>query len=149
MIFKHCEFDGLESQLVGKWEKPVGSSTEYEAFIVEASVWGRQGVIGAIEFEESGGDLPLFHLDDFEDDRIFEEDAKDVENAHHHLNANRVHLYNLFTTSESPKIWIPIVQIFCYDYFCLIKSSVNHSGITKPFLNPNIIFTSNCLLQNH
>ena len=88
MIFKHCEFDGLESQLVGKWEKPVGSSTEYEAFIVEASVWGRQGVIGAIEFEESGGDLPLFHLDDFEDDRIFEEDAKDVENAHHHPRFN-------------------------------------------------------------
>ena len=56
---------------------------------------------------------------------------------------------NLFTTSESPKIRIPIVQIFFYDFFCLIKSSVNHSGITKPFLNPNIIFTSNCLLQNH
>ena len=61
--------------------KPV---IEYEAFIVEASVGGRQGRIGAIEFEESGRDLPLFHLDDFEDDRVFEEDAKHVENAHHH-----------------------------------------------------------------
>ena len=60
-----------------------------------------------------------------------------------------LYITNLFMTSESPKIRIPIVQIFCYDYFCLIKSSVNHSGITKPFLNPNIIFTSNCLLQNH
>ena len=27
--------------------------------------------------------------------------------------------YNLFTTSESRKIWIPIVQIFCYDFFLL------------------------------
>ena len=53
--------------------------------------------------------------------------------------------FNLFMTSASPKIRIPIVQIFCYDYFCLIKSSVNHSGITKPFLNPDIMFTSNCL----
>ena len=24
---------------------------------------------------------------------------------------------NLFTTSESPKIRIPIVQIFCFDFF--------------------------------
>ena len=28
-----------------------------------------------------------------------------------------VHIYNLFTTSESPKIRIPIVQIFCFDFF--------------------------------
>ena len=65
------------------------------------------------------------------------------------LQAARNKINNLFTTSEFPKIRIPIVQIFCYDYFCLIKSSVNHSGTTKPFLNPNIILTSNCLSQNH
>ena len=27
--------------------------------------------------------------------------------------------------------------------FCLIKSRANHSGITQPFLNPNMIFFSN------
>ena len=26
-------------------------------------------------------------------------------------------VYNLFTTSESPKIRIPIVQILCFDFF--------------------------------
>ena len=40
-------------------------------------------------------------------------------------------------------IWIRILQIFCYDFFCFIKSRANHSGITQPFLNPNQIFFSN------
>ena len=41
------------------------------------------------------------------------------------------------------KIRIRILQIFCYDFFCLIKSRANCSGITQPFLNPNLIFFSN------
>jgi len=38
---------------------------------------------------------------------------------------------------------IRILQVSCYDFFCLIKSSANRSRIMQPFLNPNIIFFSN------
>ena len=54
---------------------------------------------------------------------------------------------NLFTTLEPPKYSnSPNLLLW---FFCLIKSRANCSGITKPFLNPNLICASNCLLQNH
>ena len=38
---------------------------------------------------------------------------------------------------------------FVMIFFCLIKSRANQSGITKPFLNPNLMKASNFLSQNH
>ena len=47
-----------------------------------------------------------------------------------------VHIYNLFTTSESPKIRIPIVQILCFDFFNISGAGTGGaSGATGP---PNI-----------
>ena len=59
---------------------------------------------------------------------------------------------NILTCSRHrnlQNIRIRILQIFCYDFFCLIKSRANQSGITKPFLNPNLMKASNFLSQNH
>ena len=56
---------------------------------------------------------------------------------------------NLFTTSEPPKYSNSNSPNLLLWFFCLIKSRTNHSGITKPFLNPNADRASNCLLQNH
>ena len=58
--------------------------------------------------------------------------------------------YNLFTTSESPKYSNSNSQInLLLWFFCLIKSRANRSGITQPFLNLNLIFAWNCVLQIH
>ena len=56
---------------------------------------------------------------------------------------------NLFTTSESPKYSNSNSPNLLLWFFCLIKSRANCSGITQPFLNLNLIFASNCLLQIH
>ena len=40
-------------------------------------------------------------------------------------------------------IRIQIPQIFCYEFFCLIKSRRNRSVFTQLFLNANLIFFSN------
>ena len=63
------------------------------------------------------------------------------------------HLNDLFKAIKIPltcsrhrnlqNICIRILQIFCYDFFCLIKSRANHSGATQPFLNHNMIFFPN------
>ena len=50
----------------------------------------------------------------------------------------------MFTTSESPKYSnLNSPNLLLWFFFCLIKSRVNRSGITQPFLNPNLIFFSN------
>jgi len=56
---------------------------------------------------------------------------------------------NLFTTSESPKYSNSNSPNLLLWFFCLIKSWANPYGITQPFLNLNLIFASNCLLQIH
>ena len=56
---------------------------------------------------------------------------------------------NLFATSESPKYSNSNSPNLLLQFFCLIKSRASCSGITQPFLNLNLIFASNCLLQIH
>ena len=53
--------------------------------------------------------------------------------------------FNLFTTSEPPKYSNSNSPNLFLWFFCLIKSRANRSGITKPFLNHNLIFFSNSL----
>ena len=57
-------------------------------------------------------------------------------------------LCNLFTTLESPTYSNSNFPNLFLWFFCLIRSRANSSGITQPFLNLNLIFASNCLLQN-
>ena len=49
----------------------------------------------------------------------------------------------MFTTLESPKYSNLNSPNLLLCFFCLIKSRANCSGITQPFLNPNLIFFSN------
>ena len=41
---------------------------------------------------------------------------KEIENVNPNFFRNNWHIDNLFTTSESPKIRIPMVQILCFDF---------------------------------
>ena len=50
---------------------------------------------------------------------------------------------NLFATSEPPKYSNSNSPNLLLWFFCLIKSRMNRSGITQPFLNPDLIFFSN------
>ena len=55
-------------------------------------------------------------------------------------------LNDLFTTSEHPKYSNSNPPNLLLWFFCLIKSRVNCSEITQPFLNPNLIFFSDAKL---
>ena len=59
----------------------------------------------------------------------------------------KVMLFNLFTTSESPKYSNSNSPNLLLWFFCLIENRANRSGITQWFPNPNLIFFSNSPLK--